>query len=295
MSLFLQQLLNGLAVGSTYALFAIGFGLVFASMGILNLAHGTFATWGAVVALMAVVTLDLPFFVALGVGVVAAGLIGLAVDQIAFQPLRGRSAGPLGPIITSIGCWIVLLELALIVNGPSAKNFPDSWAKSAMFEVAGLSITAPQLLSLVSVVVVGGLVWVFLTRTRFGAATRAVGHDQVSAMLGGVDPRKVIFVTAFLAAAIAGLAGVLSGLATNNVSHTLGEAMLLKGFAAVVVGGFGDVRGAVFGGLLIGVSEVLGAEYISSSFRDAITFGLLFLFLVLRPSGLFGEVRYQRA
>lgn len=295
MSLFLQQLVNGLAVGSTYSLFAIGFSLVFASMGVLNLAHGTFATWGAIVALIAVVSLGVPFWLAALIGVVAAGIIGVVVDQLGFQPLRGRGSGSLGLIITSIGFWIILLELALVVNGPNALSFPDSELKSSRFEVAGLTVSGPQLLSMSAVLVVGVLIWLFMTRTRFGSAIRAVGYDRTASMLGGLEPRKVIIFTAFLAAAIAGLAGVLSGLATNNVSPSLGEGMLLKGFAAVVVGGFGDIRGAVVGGLLIGVFEVLGAEYISSGLRDAITFGLLFLFLILRPHGIFGEVKYERA
>ena len=295
MSLFLQQLLNGLAVGSTYSLFAIGFSLVFASMGILNLAHGTFASWGAIVALLVTTSLGMPFWLALISGVVAAGFIGVVVDQLGFQPLRGRGSGSLGLIITSIGFWIILLELGLIVNGPNALSFPDSAVKSARFNIAGLSISGPQALSLCALVLVGVAMWVFMTRTRFGSAIRAVGYDRTASMLGGLEPRKVIIVTAFVAAAIAGLAGVLSGLATNNVSASLGEGMLLKGFAAVVVGGFGDIRGAIVGGLLIGVFEVLGAEYISSGLRDAITFGLLFLFLIVRPSGIFGEVRYERA
>lgn len=295
MDLFLQQLLNGLAVGSTYSLFAIGFSLVFASMGILNLAHGTFATWGAIVALLTITTLDLPFWLALVVGIVAAGLIGVIVDQLGFQPLRGRGSGSLGLIITSIGFWIILLELALVVNGPNALRFPDSELKSARFTLGPLSVSGPQALSIIALVVVGLLVWLFMTRTRFGSAIRAVGYDRTASMLGGLEPRKVIIFTAFLAAAIAGLAGILSGFATNNVSPSLGEGMLLKGFAAVVVGGFGDIRGAIVGGLLIGVFEVLGAEYISSGLRDAITFGLLFLFLIVRPSGIFGEVRHERA
>ncbi|MGF2949916.1 branched-chain amino acid ABC transporter permease [Microbacterium alcoholitolerans] len=295
MDLFLQQLVNGLAVGATYSLFAVGFSLVFASMGILNLAHGTFASWGAIVALLVVTSLDIPFWLALVVGVVAAGLIGVIVDQFGFQPLRGRDSGSLGLIITSIGFWLILLELGLMVNGPNALSFPDSQLKTSRFSLAGISVSGPQMLSIVALIVVGLAMWLFMTRTRFGSAIRAVGYDRTASMLGGIEPRKIIIVTAFLAAGIAGLAGVLSGLATNNVSSQLGEGMLLKGFAAVVVGGFGDIRGAIVGGLLIGVFEVLGAEYISSGLRDAVTFGLLFLFLIVRPSGIFGEVRHERA
>lgn len=295
MELFLQQLLNGLAVGSTYSLFAIGFSLVFASMGVLNLAHGTFASWGAIIALLMVSSLGIPFWAAIAVGVVAAGVIGVFVDQVGFQPLRGRDSGSLGPIIVSIGFWLILLEVGQLVNGPNALRFPDSAVKSARFSIFGLTMSGPQALSIVALVVVGIAMWLFMSKTRFGSAIRAVGYDRTASMLGGLGPRRVIVVTAFLAAAIAGLAGALSGLATNNVSSHLGEGMLLKGFAAVVVGGFGDIRGAIVGGLLIGVFEVLGAEYVSSGLRDALTFGLLFIFLIFRPSGIFGEVRHERA
>lgn len=294
MELFFQQLGNGIAVGATYAMFAMGFGLVFATMGILNVAHGTFATWGAIAALWAVED-GWPFPLAVAVGVVGAGAIGFLVDALAFEPIRKRDVGLLGSIITSIGAWIILGNLAQQATDAQAKAYPpDTFARGTL-SFGPVDLAYAQVLNIVVALVVGVVLYQFINATRTGAAIRGVGHGAHSAALAGVNTRFIVGLTAFLAAAIAGLAGVLSALATNNVSFTMGEGLLLKGFAAVVVGGFGDIRGALAGGFLIGIVEVLGAQYISTSFRDAITFGLLLVVLLVRPHGIFGEVQFQRA
>lgn len=288
MTLLIEQIVNGLAVGATYGIFAMGFGLVFATMNILNLAHGTFATWGAIIALAAATALGLPFMVAVVLGLAGAGVIGVLVDQLGFEPLRRRGGGTLGPIITSIGFWIILGELALVVTSATFHTFPPNGVPTELIHMGELSILPIQLINIAIAIVLGSILYQFVQRSRAGAAMRAVGWSERAASLSGINPRWVIIGTSFLAAAIAGLAGVLSGLATNNVSFTLGEGLMLKGFAAVIVGGYGDVRGAVIGGFLIGLSEVLGAQYISTTFRDAISFGLLIAFLLLRPRGIFG-------
>ncbi len=291
MNLFLQQLANGIALGAAYAIFAMGFGLVLATMGILNVAHGTFATWGALGALYTVDHWNFPFPLAIAAGAVFAAGIGVVVDQVAFQPLRKRG-GVLGYIITSIGAWIILINLAEVATDHQPQTFPAKVFKQRQFSFAGIELSSAQLLMIgIALATVCGL-YVFLHRTAAGAAVRAVGFNAAAAQLSGVNARAVIIWTSALAAAIAGIAGVIVSLAFDNVSVGLGEGLLLKGFAAVVVGGFGDVRGTFLGGMIIGMSEVLGAQYISNSFRDAITFGLLLLFLIVRPSGIFGEVRF---
>lgn len=294
MNLFLQQLGNGVALGATYALFAMGFGLVFATMGILNVAHGTFASWGAISTYFALQR-GMPFIPAAIIGVVAAGAIGVIVDAVAFEPLRRRGVGLLGTIITSIGAWIVLGNLAQEATAARARTFRSGAFPSGMVSILGVKLTYAQVLNVVLALVVVVALHLFLHRSRVGAAIRAVGYAPAAAALGGVNRRRIVTLTAFLAAGIAGLAGVGSALATSNVSFNMGEGLLLKGFAAVVVGGFGDVRGAAAGGLAIGVFEVLGAQYISNDFRDAITFGLLVLVLVFFPRGLFGERELSRA
>lgn len=295
MELLAQQLVNGIALGSIYALFAVGFALILAKMGILNVAHGTFATWGALASYWLVSEHGMSFWLALVLGVTFAGLLGVAADQIAFEPLRRRNAGTFAPIIASIGIWIILLTLAEAFAGPVAVSYPTGSVPSTPFEMFGLLLLPAQVISIVALVVVVTLVHLLLTKSRFGAAVRAVAVDPRSATIVGVNARRTLIIVAFLAAAIAGLAGILGALSDNNVSATIGEGLLLKGFAAVVVGGYGDIRGAALMGVAIGVLEVMSSQYISSGFRDAITFGVLLIVLVLRPQGIFGERQLVRA
>jgi len=293
-NLFIQQVLNGLAVGSAYGMFAMSFGLIFATMGILNVAHGTIATFGAIAALFVVENMGFGFFPAMVVAIIVAVLIGLATDRLAFQPLRAK-ANTLGYLITSIGVWIVLLSLGETALDHQIKTFPPdllSWPRlvtSSVYLAPGqiwLMVLGP--LSLVGLYLV-------LSKTSIGIRIRAVGYSEVWSRISGVSSTVVILSTVAISAGLAGLVGYLSSIAFDNVSTSLGEGLLLKGFAAVVVGGFGDVRGAFLGGIIIGVTEVLGAQYISGDFRDVITFGLLILFLIFRPEGIFGEVKFGAA
>jgi len=295
MTLFLQQSINGIAIGSAYAIFGLGFGLMFATLNTLNIAHGTLATWGALIALWTVDPLGFPFVVGLLVGVIGAGLIGVLIDIVGFQPLRRRGSGPLPLIIVSIGFLIILGDLALIATNARFLTFPRSAFPRTLYHTGGLVVPLVHVITIGTAVVMTTVLYLFMTRTRLGAAMRAVGWDGAATSLSGVNPRLVVVVTSFLAAALAGLAGVLYGLSTASVSFRMGEGLLLKGFAAVVVGGFNDVRGVAFGGILIGMSETLGAQYISNSYRDAITFGLLILFLLIRPLGIFGKPDPVRA
>jgi len=295
MDLFLAQLVNGVALGSIYGLFAMGFGLVFSTMGILNAAHGTYATWAAITALYAMEAAGLPFIAAVPVGVLAGGVLAVVVDQVAFQPLRSRGAGLLGTLITSIAFWIILDSLAGFATGQQALSFPPGRTPAALFRLGGISVSAIQVISIVCLVVCATGLHALIRHSRFGAAMRAVGWQQEAASLGGVNSRTVIVLTAALAGATSGLAGVLSGVATQNISFSLGEGLLLKGFAAVVVGGYDDVRGTAIAGILLGVAEVFCGQYLSSSYRDGITYALLLTFLLVRPRGLFGSVGFVRA
>jgi branched-chain amino acid transport system permease protein len=295
MELFVEQLINGCALGSLYALFGLGFGIVFATLGILNAAHGTYASWAAIVALAAVERLNLPFVPALLAGVFAGGLLALLVDQVAFQPLRRRGGGMIGALITSIACWIVLDSLAGTATGHQSLSFPRGSYPATMFHLGSIPLPAMQIITVVSMLVVTASLHLLIHRSRFGAAMRAVGWNQTAASLGGVNPRHVVVITAFLAGATSGFAGVLGGISTQNVSFTLGEGLLLKGFAAVVVGGYDDVRGTAVAGVALGVLEVMTAQYLSSGLRDGITYALLLGFLLLRPRGLFGSAGFSRA
>lgn len=295
MELFLEQLVNGCALGSLYALFGMGFGIVFATLGILNAAHGTYASWAAIAALAAVEQWGLPFPLTLVVGVIAGGVLALLVDQIAFQPLRSRGVGMLGALITSIAFWIILDSLAGTATGQQSLSFPRGSFPGTMFHLGSIPLPAMQIVTVGAMLLATFAIHWLIRHSRFGAAMRAVGWKQTAAALVGVNPRYVVVVTAFLAGATSGLAGVLGGISTQNVSFTLGEGLLLKGFAAVVVGGYDDVRGTAVAGVGLGVLEVMSAQYLSSSLRDGITYALLLAFLLLRPRGLFGRAGFLRA
>lgn len=287
MDLFLQQLVNGLAAGAFYALFATGFGLLFATMNILNVAHGTFATWSAICSWWFVTRWELGIVPAVLLAIVVVGVLGVVVDLLVFDPLRRRSTrGFFGVLLASIGVWIVLLNLARIATGATFKSMPiDSYPRN-FYRIGPVTVSNMQLIAIGLALGIGTALYVVIHRTRFGAAVRAVGANAPSASLAGVNSRVVLVAVSFVAAAVAAVAGVVTALSTNSISFQLGEELLVKGFAAVVIGGWGDVRGPVIGGFLIGVLEVMTAQYISNSFRDALSFGLLIAFLLYRPTGI---------
>jgi branched-chain amino acid transport system permease protein len=295
MQLFAEQLVNGLALGSLYALFGIGFGLVFATLGVLNAAHGAYASWAAIAAYYAIDRFQAPFALAALIGVICGGALAVVVDQIGFQPLRNRRGGMLAALITSIAFWIILDSLAGFATDQQSLAFPATSYPNHMISLGPIKAPVMQIVTIATLIVVAAGVHRLIEGTRIGAAMRAVGWSDVAAALGGVNARMVVLVTAFLAGATSGLAGVLGGVATSNVSYTLGEGLLLKGFAAVVVGGFDDVRGTAIAGVLLGVIEVFIAQYISTSYRDGVTYLLLLAFLVVRPRGLFGRASIVRA
>ena len=290
--LFLEQLINGISTGAIYALFAVGFGIVFSTMQILNLAQGVYATYGAMVAYFAMTKVGFPYWVAVIVGVLGAGIVAVLVDQIAFEPLRRRGVQLLGAVIASIAMWIALREVASIATGATAVGFPPSKSPRGLISVGQIDILLTQVIAVVcSVVVITG-VYFLLHRTNIGAAIRAVGYEKRSAQIAGISPRTMIIGAAMLSGTVTGLAGVLLA-SGQSFNFNLGDGLLLQGFAAVVIGGMGDVRGSALGGLFIGIVQTMSSSYISSSFQDAITFGLVLVVLLWRPTGLLGSTNFQ--
>lgn len=292
--LLLEQLINGLSVGAIYALFAVGFGIVFSTMQILNLAQGVYASYGAMITYFILDRAGAPFWIAVILGVLGAGVVAVLVDQIAFEPLRRKGVQLLGAVIASIGMWIGLREVLSIVTGATQVGFPSGTAPRGQVSLGSIDLLQNQLLSLVCATVVIAGVYYLLHKTNVGGAIRAVGFDKNSAQISGVNPQMMIIGAAMLSGAVTGLAGILLATGQNFDFH-VGDALLLQGFAAVVIGGMGDVRGAAIGGLLIGVVQTLSAAYISASFQDAITFGLVLVVLLWRPTGLLGSANFQRA
>jgi branched-chain amino acid transport system permease protein len=290
-----QQLINALSLGSVYALFALGFTLVFGVLGVINLSHGAIFMLGSYSALLLIERLGLPLWAALLASMLAAGVIGLLVDVLVLRPLRRRDAPHLAPMIATIGVATMLTSLAQGLFGAENRRFPHGTIPEQSLGIGELHVTALQAgIVLVAFLLMLALLAV-MRRTQLGRALRAIAESPKAARLLGIDVEGLFLLTSFAAAALGGAAGVLVGLSFNAISPFMGQPMLHKGIAVIILGGMGDIRGAMLGGLFLGFAEVLTVAYISSDFRDAVAFGLLFLILLLRPSGLFGATLERKA
>ncbi len=290
-----QQLINALSLGSVYALFALGFTLIFGVLGVINLSHGAIFMLGSYSALLLVEKLALPLWLALLVAMLVAGAIGLAVDYLILRPLRARNVSHLIPMIATIGVAIMLTNLAQGLFGAENKRFPVGTIPEQSFNWGHLHLTELQIGIVGISVALMVILLVVMRRTQLGRALRAIAESPRAAYLLGINVEGLFYLTSFAAAALGGAAGVLVGLSFNAISPFMGQPMLHKGIAVIILGGMGDIRGAMIGGLFLGFAEVLTVAYISSDFRDAVAFGLLFLILLVKPSGMFGKVLERKA
>jgi branched-chain amino acid transport system permease protein len=290
-----QQIVNGLFLGSIYALFALGYTLVFGVLDILNLAHQAVFMLCAYAALALVVHLHLPMVAAFPVAVAAGGLLGLLVDRVAFRPLRGRADSNISGLISSIALATLLEAAALQVFGPDVERFPFGTVPNRTLEIGGAVVSELQVVIIaIALAMLAALTWL-LRRTRLGRQIRAVAESPQAARILGVNVDRVIGASFFLSSALGAAAGILFGLAFNNVSPDMGRAVELKGLAVIILGGMGSMPGAALAGFALGLLEVLTVSQIGSSYRDAIAFGVLFVVLVLRPRGLLGAAALREA
>ncbi|NMM27885.1 MAG: branched-chain amino acid ABC transporter permease [Glaciimonas sp.] len=290
-----QQLINALSLGSVYALFALGFTLVFGVLGVINLSHGAIFMLGSYIALFLVNQFAMSLWVAMLAAMLVTGLIGLMVDFLVLRPLRKRNAPHLIPMIATIGVAIMLTNLAQGIFGAENQRFPFGTIPEDSFTLGNLHLTAVQLAIVLISFLLMIVLLVVMRRTQLGRALRAIAESPKAAYLLGINVEGLFLLTSFSAAALGGAAGVLVGLSFNAISPFMGQPMLHKGIAVIILGGMGDIRGAMIGGLFLGFAEVMSVAYLSSDFRDAIAFGLLFLILLIRPSGMFGKVLERKA
>lgn len=284
----MQQLVNGLSIGSIYALFAIGFTLVFGILDRLNLAHPAVFTAAAFVGIELVTGGGLSIWVALPVVFVVGAVLGLIVERVAFRPLKNRPDAHFAGLISSIALAGMLIALLQWRFGPDTRRFPADSFPDVRFEVAGAQITLVQVVIMaVSLGLVVGLTWL-VASSRLGRGMRAIAENPAAARVLGIHVDRVTATTFGISAALGAVAGVLFAMNVNSAQLTMGSAIELKGLAVIIVGGMGSLPGALVGGLLLGLSEVFAVQYIGSSWRDVIAFGLLFLLLLVRPQGLFG-------
>lgn len=293
--MFWQQLVNALWLGSVYALFALGYTLVFGVLDILNLAHGAVFMWGAFFGLLAVTKLGLPIWAALPLAMLGSGLLGIVLDRVAFRPLRRRNAPQLAAIISSIGASTILVSLAQGSFGAQVSRFPFETLPSQVYTLGSVRVTLIQLIVFAASVILMVALLLFMRRSRSGKAMRAVAYSGRISSLLGIDVDRVVLVTFFVSSALAGAAGVFLGLAFSAISPFMGAPIELKGLAVIILGGLGNVPGAILAGFLLAITEVFGVAYVSSDFREAIAFTVLILVLLIRPAGLLGVTVERRA
>jgi len=307
MDILLQQIINGLVLGSVYALVALGYTMVYGIINLINFAHGEVLMVGALTSwtvLTLLVDSGLPgwlkLLISLIVAVVVCAALNFVIEKVAYRPLR--NAPRLAPLITAMGMSLLLQTLAMIIWKPNYKPYPIL-LPSEPFNIGGAVINTTQILILVATVVtLIGLMWL-VNRTKLGRAMRATAENPRVAALMGVKPDMVISATFIIGAALAALAGVMYAANYGSVQHTMGFLPGLKAFTAAVFGGIGNLAGAVVGGVLLGLIESLGAGYIGtltggvlgSHYQDIFAFIVLILVLTLRPSGLLGERVADRA
>lgn len=297
MSTFLQQLVNGLSLGSIYALIALGYTMVYGVLRLINFAHGDVYMLGAYAGYYLSRRLQgkepslVSALIVMAGAMLACAIIGMLIERFAYRPVRRASRLTL--LITAIGVSLFIENGAQLVFGADPKFFP-SLAPRADFRFGPVRVTSEQL----TVIVVSFLLMValrlFILKTRTGKAMRAVSFSIDASKLMGISTDGIIAITFALGSALAAAAGVLIGMQIPKIDPLMGIVYGLKAFVAAVLGGIGNIPGAVLGGLLIGVSEVMVVGYLSSTYRDAIAFGILILVLLLRPQGILGRVQKEK-
>ena len=286
MSFFLQQLINGLSIGSIYALMAVGYSLVYSILNFSNFAHGGVIMLGAYFGLYAVNLFGMPFLGSLIVAAVLAGFVAVTLEKVAYSPLRRRNAPPLYFIISAMGASIFLENLVVVTIGPTFKTYPELIDKTPI-SLGSISISKLDLAASLIILVF------IIEKTKVGLAIRACSYSARGSSLMGVNVNRIIFVIFLLGGVLAGIAGMLFGM-KYTVYPQIGI-ITNKSFIAAVFGGLGSLPGAVIGSLLLGIIETFGVAYISSSYRDLIAFVLLIIVLVFKPSGIMGKITEDKA
>ncbi|MDH6236706.1 branched-chain amino acid ABC transporter permease [Cryobacterium sp. CG_9.6] len=284
----MQLFLDGIFLGSIYALFAIGFTLVFGILDRLNLAHAAVFTAGALVGIEIVTRLGVPIWLLIPMVLVFGAVLGILIERIAFRPLAGRHDAHFAGLISSIAFGAILLSVLQALYSADTRRFPADAFPSTRVEILGATVSLLQVVILIiSVSLMIVLTWL-VAKSKLGRGMRTIAENPHAAAVLGLNVGRISSTTFALSSALGAVAGVLFTLNVNAASLGIGHAVELKALAVIVVGGMGSLPGALIGGLILGVAEVLAVNYIGSSWRDMVAFGLLFLILILRPQGLFG-------
>lgn len=291
MAVFAQQVLNGLTVGSLFALVAVGLSLIYGAFRIIHIAHGSVYMLGGMLSYSLLAQLRVPPLAAAGLTTVACAALGILLERFAYRPLR--DANIIVTLISSLGLLLALDNLARILWGPVPQAYP-AFVPVRVYTVGRLVLSNIQVVIILIAALLMAGVQLALRRTKFGLAALAAVQNARGARLVGIDIDRLATVIFAVGSGLAGVAGILVGLHVTTVDPSMGDLFGLKAFVAVVLGGLGSVVGTIVGAYIIGVAEALTAAYLSAGLRDVITFAILVLVLMVRPSGLFGR-RVDRA
>jgi branched-chain amino acid transport system permease protein len=294
MEQFFQQLTNGLAVGSIYALIALGYTMVYGVLRLINFAHGDLFTYGAYLGLTVLTSLVLQDKIGLAGGILVlvvlvmglVAVIGVALERAAYRPLR--ESPRLSAVVSALGASIFLQNALMLVYGARYQVYPDILPQSSV-SLLGLDVPVMRIVVVLASVAMMAVLYLFVQKTKTGTAIRAAAIDQGAARLMGIDVDRVVRLVFVIGPALGGAAGLLVGLYYGQINFTMGWIYGMKAFTAAILGGIGNIPGAMVGGLLLGVVEALGAAYLSFAWKDAFAFFVLIVILIVRPSGLLGE------
>jgi branched-chain amino acid transport system permease protein len=280
-----QQLVNGLMLGASYALVAIGYTLIFGVLNLLYFAQGEVFMVGAFVGLYLVLYAGAGIYGAIFGAMIVCGLMGAVAVFVAVRPVRKDR--PLAPLISTIGLTIILQNLAVYIFGGQQVAFPET-IEQRLYRFGPVTISSAQLVILGIAISLMVLLWLFIERTKLGRAIRATAENHETAALLGVNVNRIVLITFIIGSGIAGIAGVLDGIKNSNISPFMGLGAAVKGLVVMLLGGLGNVPGAMVAGLMLGMIEILSAAYIGTTERDFFSFLILILILLWRPTGLFG-------
>lgn len=295
MAEFFQQLTNGLAVGGIYALIALGYTMVYGVLKLINFAHGDLFTFGAYLgmtflasfALSGVVGPVLAVFIIIFMVIGLVAVSGFVLERVAYRPLR--QSNRLAAVVSALGASIFLQNAIMLFYGPKYQVYPNEVRLTITLSIFGMDIPLMRILMFLASVVLMIILYLFINKTKTGTAIRAVATDQGAAKLMGIDVNRIISLVFMIGPGLGGAAGILLGLYYGQIRFDMGTMYGLKAFTAAIIGGIGNIPGAMLGGILLGVAEAMGAAYIAPAWKDAIAFLVLIVILIFRPTGLLGE------
>ncbi|MCC8180379.1 MAG: branched-chain amino acid ABC transporter permease [Planctomycetes bacterium] len=295
MDVFIQQLTNGLAVGGIYALIALGYTMVYGVLKLINFAHGDLFALGAYLGFTLMVSFNLSGYVGTGAAILICfimvmgftGLAGYLLERVAYRPLR--KSDRLSAVVSALGASIFFQNAIMLIWGGRYRAYPADLVPNITLSFLGQDIPLIRVAVFMTSIAIMLILYFFINKTRMGTAIRASAIDQGAARLMGINVTQVIYIVFVIGPALGGLAGVMVGMYYGQINFNMGQIYGLKAFTAAIIGGIGNIPGAMIGGMLLGLVEAFGAAYISLAWRDAITFIVLIVILIVRPTGILRE------